>query len=177
MADPMHASQAPRSLRVQPITAAAFAPYGVLIEPMTGQGRLINQGSSQRFDFAAGLDLVQAGGAPCLALFRAQAQEPHGPWHTLERHRLGSQTFLPCTGAHCIALVGLGAAAPEPDGLAAFLVGPQQGFCLHPGTWHHGLLALEAGDFWVLERQAHAPDCEWAELAQAVHLVLPQASL
>jgi len=36
------------------------------------------------------------------------------------------------------------------------------------GTWHHGLLALDAADFAVIERAAPDEDCELATLDQPV---------
>jgi ureidoglycolate lyase len=67
-----------------------------------------------------------------------------------------------------VVLVALGAHAPDPGTLAAFLADGRCGYTLHAGTWHHGLIALDAGDFVVLERGAAQPDCEFADLEQAV---------
>ncbi|HSW07644.1 ureidoglycolate lyase [Aquabacterium sp.] len=171
----------PLQLSVQPITAASFAPYGWLIDVPQRPGRPINEGSSQRFDDLGGLALDAEGGAPCLAIFRASARDPRGPWRTLERHRLGTQSFVPLAGARCIVLValgvpgdlaaGTGAEQPDPATLRAFAVGGHQGLTLHAGTWHHGLLALDDGDFVVIERRAAAVDCDVADLAVPVLLV------
>lgn len=180
-------------LQVQPLSVSGFAPYGDLIgvpaagEPGAGQEgregrqghpgppgglpvRAINGGTSQRFDMPGGLHLLAEGGEPCVAIFRAQAQALPGPWRLLERHRLGTQTFIPLAGARCVVLVARGEAAPDPATLAAFAVGGAQGFTLHAGTWHHGLIALDAGDFVVIERRAAQVDCEFAELAVPVTL-------
>ena len=168
---------------VQVITLSApdFAPYGDVIgitataEPSTsGAGgkpvRAINGGTSQRFDMPGGLDLQAQGGQPCVAVFRAQAQALNGPWRLMERHRLGSQTFIPLAGARCVVLVARGDAAPDPATLAAFTVDGAQGFTLHADTWHHGLIALDEGDFVVIERRGATVDCEFAELAPHVTL-------
>jgi ureidoglycolate lyase len=162
-------------LELQPLSAAAFAPYGVVIGiPAVGAGappvRAINGGTSQRFDMPGGLDLHAQGGEPCVAVFRAQAQALDGPWRVLERHRLGSQTFIPLAGARCVVLVARGDAAPDPATLAAFAVDGAQGFTLHADTWHHGLIALDEGDFVVIERRGDTVDCEFAELAPPVTL-------
>jgi ureidoglycolate lyase len=163
-------------LQAQPLTATAFAPYGDVIGiPAGGRTgaasiRAINGGTSLRFDMPGGLDLHAQGGQPCVAVFRAQAQSLNGPWRLLERHRLGSQTFIPLAGARCVVLVARGNAAPDPATLAAFAADGAQGFTLHAGTWHHGLIALDEGDFVVIERRAVAVDCEFAELAQSVTL-------
>jgi ureidoglycolate lyase len=148
----------------------AFAPYGEVLCWAGDTGQAINSGTSQRVDLPAGQSLWSEQGRPALAVFRAQARAVEGPWQTLERHRLGSQTFVPLTGARCVALVALGGDTPDAATLAAFLVTGQQGITLRPGVWHHPLIALEAGDFLVIERTAAAVDCEECALPHAVAL-------
>ncbi len=50
-------------------------------------------------------------------------------------------------------------AMPTAESLAAFIAGGQQGVTLAPGTWHHALLAVDAGDFVVIERVGETVDC------------------
>ena len=157
-------------LLIHPLTIDTFAPYGEALCWAGGVGQAINAGTSQRLDLPAGLALWSEQGRPALAVFRAQARAVEGPWQTLERHRLGSQSFVPLTGAPCIALVALGNDSPDPSTLAAFLVTGQQGITLRPGVWHHPLIALDAGDFLVIERTAAAVDCEECALRHAVAL-------
>lgn len=161
-------------LTLQPLTPAAFAAYGAVIDAAAATAsRLINHGSSLRLDLPGALDLQRSGGSAVVAVFRARAQPVQGPWAELERHRLGSQTFIPLAGARCVLLVALGAldvAAPDPATLAAFEAQGTQGFTLHAGTWHHGLIASVAGDFVVIERGGAAVDCEIAHLAAPVTL-------
>lgn len=158
------------SLPIHPLTMDAFAPYGEVLCWAGDAGQAINSGTSQRVDLLAGLALWSEQGRPALAVFRAQARAVEGPWQTLERHRLGSQTFVPLTGARCVALVALGGDTPDASTLAAFLVTGQQGITLRPGVWHHPLIALDAGDFLVIERTAAAVDCEECVLPHAVAL-------
>jgi ureidoglycolate lyase len=153
-----------------PITAAAFAPYGWLACAEGQSGRVINDGSSLRVDDVGELSLTAQGGAACLAVFRAQARDPRGPWQTLERHRLGTQTFVPLAGARYVVLVALGAEAPDPATLRAFVVRGDQAVTLRAGTWHHALLALDDGDFVVIERRAAEVDCDIATLPAPVAL-------
>ena len=165
------------ALRLQPISAASFAPYGWLIDAEAAfagrHERAINQGSSRRVDGFGALSFQAEAGRPCLTVFRASARDPQGPWRLLERHRLGTQSFIPLGGVACVVLVALDrgdGSGPDPATLAAFRVSGRQGITLHPGTWHHGLIALADGDFVVLERQAEAEDCDLAELATPVRL-------
>jgi ureidoglycolate lyase len=158
------------SLLIRPLTTNAFTPYGEALDWAGDAGQAINSGTSQRVDLPAGLALWSEQGRPALAVFRAQARVVEGPWRTLERHRLGSQSFVPLTGARCVALVALGNDAPDESTLAAFLVTGRQGITLRPGVWHHPLIALDAGDFLVIERSAAVVDCEECALPHAVAL-------
>lgn len=160
------------TLAASPITRDAFAPYGWLIDAAGLDGRAINACSSQRIDGFTELALTGEGGTPCLAIFRAQARELAGPWREMERHALGTQTFVPVNGVRYVVLVAGGGDRPDPATLAAFSVGGHQGITLRAGTWHHALLALDTGDFVVLARLAPQVDCEIAMLPQAVSIVL-----
>jgi len=161
-----------QALTAQTITREAFAPYGWLIDAAGGTGRPINAGTSQRIDNLTELAFDAEGGAPCLAVFRAQPRDIAGPWHEMERHALGTQTFIPLDGARCVVLVAAAGDRPAADTLAAFLVAGHQGITLRAGTWHHALLALDGGDFVVIERRAERVDCDIAQLATPVHIVL-----
>lgn len=162
------------TLTVQPLTAAAFAPFGTLIAaPPQGSGRPINGGTSLRFDLLDDMALSADGGRPMLALFRAQARRfPHAV-NELERHALGSQTFVPLGRRRFVLVVA--PAAPQPDlgALAAFLTDGEQGVVLAPGTWHHALLAVDAGDFVVVERAAQVVDCDVFGWQRSVSVVIP----
>lgn len=162
-----------KPLPLRPISAEGFAPYGWLADAQGREGRLINHGSSLRVDGVGELQLQAAGGRPTLAVFRAKARDPRGPWHALERHALGTQSFVPMGGVRYVVLVALGGEAPDPATLAAFLVHGRQAVTLRAGTWHHGLIALDDGDFVVIERAADAVDCDLASLSQPVTLALP----
>ena len=160
------------TLIAQTISRDAFAPYGWLIDSLGGSGTTINRGSSQRVDGLTELAFDDQGGKPCLAIFKATARDLAGPWTELERHGLGTQTFIPLNGVGYVVLVALGAEQPDVSTLQAFTVSGQQGITLRAGTWHHGLLATADGDFVVLERSADKVDCELAQLPEPVSISL-----
>lgn len=164
-----------RRLPVRALQADGFAPYGRVIES-DADGRWINGGHAWRSE-AGELALDADGGRAVLAVFRARGRAAAGPWHELERHRLGTQSFVPLGAARCLVLVALGDAAPDPATLAAFVTRPGQGWTLAPGTWHHGLIVLEDADVAVVERQGSAPDCDVAHLADPVMLSMPGQGL
>lgn len=70
----------------------------------------------------------------------------------VERHRLGSQFFIPLTPQRFLVVVAEAGPTPAPRALRAFLASPGQGINMRPGTWHHPLLALDhGGDFLVID--------------------------
>ena len=178
---PLAPAQAqPLHLQAETLSAQAMAPYGWVLDTAqafaTEAARVINAGTSRRVDVPGELALSADGGRPQACVFRASGQSVAGPWHVLERHRLGSQTFVPLGGdvpaghggAVCVLLVALGETAPQMSSLRAFRVGAQQAFTLKPGTWHHPLIATHDRDFLVLERSAPEVDCEVVTLVRPV---------
>ena len=158
-----------------PLDAATFAPFGTVIAAPAGVGRRINDATSERFDLVDDMRLTAIGGRPQLALFRAQARRFPFTATQLECHRLGSQTFVPLTGARFVIVVAPAGSAPDANDVRAFVTDGRQGVVLHPGTWHHALLAVDDGDFVVIERAAAQPDCDLATLEAALTIVLYSA--
>ncbi len=155
-----------RTLMAQPLTVEAFAPYGEVVSSAGRSGREINAGTSLRVELREP-DLLAAGGRPSLSVFRAQGIALPFAAQVVERHRLGSQTFLPLAATPYVVLVALGADAPDPATLRAFLAGPGVGVTLWRDVWHHPLLALADGEFAVLERAGPSVDCELVPLPDA----------
>jgi len=156
-----------RTLVLQPLAADAFARFGFVAAAGAPVGRPINDGTAQRFDLPDP-DLVGDGGRPALALFRAQGVALPFVVRSLERHRLGGQTFVPLGGVPFVVVVALGDARPNLETMRAFGVDGRCGVHFARGVWHHPLLALRDGDFVVLERRGHAGDCELAPVAQTL---------
>lgn len=162
-------------LQPRPLTAAAFAPFGTVVAvPADSAGRPINDGNARRFDLVDDLALGAAGGRGMLAIFRAEARRWPLPITQMERHALGSQTFLPLGPLRFAVVVARAGARPAAAAdLAAFVTDGRQGVCLAPGTWHHALLAVEGGDFVVIERAATATDCDLCAFEAPVWLAGP----
>jgi len=155
-------SGAPR-LALRPLTVESFAPYGDVVTSKGREGRSINAGTSTRVEMPEP-DVLDDGGRPSLSVFRASAACSPIEIRELERHRLGSQTFLPLGGTPFVVVVALGEAAPDAATLAAFRAAGDCGVTFRRGVWHHSLLALADGDFAVIERRGTETDCEVAQL-------------
>jgi ureidoglycolate lyase len=154
----------PAALPVEPLSAAAFAPFGEVIEPTAAkQVYTINAGTAQRFHDLASLDCAHEGGRVIVSLFRAAARELPFAVRMLERHPLGSQAFVPLDPATRYLVV----VAETPEATPrAFLADAGRGINLRRGAWHHPLIALEATrDFLVLDRGGGGANCDEVTLA------------
>ncbi len=164
-------------LQPLPLTADVFAPYGRVLQVSADAagGQAINSGTSSRHVLLDDALLTADGGRPVISLSRAQARQLPMDLVEMERHVHGSQAFVPLGAARRLVLV-VARAGRAPRGLAdlaAFISDGQQGVWLAPGTWHHPLLALDAGDFLVLERCSGVDDCDVVALAPPIRLVAP----
>lgn len=161
-------------ITAQKLTAAAFAPFGDVIEAAGAAAPLqANQGTAERYDDVARLELTRDGGQPSLSLFRVR-QPTILPFalKLMERHAQGSQTFIPIGGATYFVVVAPAGKAPGPGDLRAFTASGTQGINLRPGIWHHPLLALRAGDdFVVIERAGPGDKTEIIELPTGIALM------
>jgi ureidoglycolate lyase len=169
VADP---SVPPVRLLAEPLTPAAFAPYGSVVAAPAATGTAINGGSSERFELASDLRLHADGGRPVLALFRARPHALPVRLVAMERHALGSQTFVPLGDHRFVVVVAPAGAPPGVSDLRAFVTEARQGIVIAPGTWHHPLLALDGGDFVVIERAAAQVDCDIIAVTEPVEVVL-----
>ena len=152
-------TDAPPPLRPEELTAAAFAPFGAVIEADPATARPINGGLTTRFHALARAE-PGPGGAAILSIFRSHARTP-GPVAlvTLERHPDGSQAFMPLGGAEDWLVVV--AERPESAALRAFRARADQGVQYAPGVWHHALLTTgPARDFLVVDREGPGANLE-----------------
>jgi ureidoglycolate lyase len=160
-------------LHIEPLSRSAFAKYGDVIGGhMAREGVSINQGTTHKFSTES-LTFTEQDGLGQTFLYRARGQSLPLMLHELECHRLGSQTFVPLAGVSFVVVVALSDAtghAPNLQTLRAFWVDGNHAITLRAGTWHHGLIAMEDGDFVVIERVAKQVDCHTIKLEPAIKL-------
>ena len=99
-------------LRPEPLTAAAFAPFGAVLAHDGRRARAVNAGTARRTDLGGWADR-DAGAAPALALYRLSPQPLPVPVRLFERHPGSSQMFAALTVARFLVVV----APAGPDGL------------------------------------------------------------
>ena len=141
------------ALRVEPLTRAAFQPFGDVIEADGAQRFEINNGSTTRFHDLARVDVAAEGGHVQVNIFRARPLPVPLTVATMEKHPLGSQAFVPLEAAPFLVVVAPPEDAAAPQDLRAFLARAGQGVNYARGVWHHPVIALDREtDFLVIDR-------------------------
>ncbi len=150
-------------IRIQPLTAQAFAPFGEILDARGAPDKMINQDMCGRHHDRAKLEFTD--GRAGISLFHARPRSLPMKLDMVERHPDGSQAFLPMSLAPFLVVV-----APDIDSRPgrplAFLTGPGQGVNYHRNTWHGVLTPLsEPGLFAVVDRIGEGPNLEehWFE--------------
>ncbi|AJW97611.1 ureidoglycolate hydrolase [Burkholderia gladioli] len=141
-----------KTLTIEALTRAAFAPFGDVIETEGARQIPINLGTTIRFHDLARVDVAEQGGHTLVNLFRGQPRALPFEVKMLERHPLGSQAFLPLSERPYLVVVAP-AGELDPAQIRAFVSNGWQGVNYAKGVWHHPLIALgEVSDFVVVDR-------------------------
>ncbi|HUS53253.1 MAG TPA: ureidoglycolate lyase [Thermohalobaculum sp.] len=154
-------------IAAEPLTAAAFAPFGTVIEVAGAENFPINGGTTTRFHALAAAD-PGPGGEAILSIFRATRWPQPVEIKMLERHPLGSQAFFPLSPEDWLVVVAEGERPMVAD-LRLFRARGDQGVQYARGVWHHPLLILtEWQDFLVVDRQGPGQNLEEIMLSDPV---------
>ena len=131
-----------RSIKIEPLTAEAFAPFGDVIAAGETPTMMINQGKCGRFHDLAWLDFAEPGRAG-ISIFECDSYTLPLTLELVERHPLGSQAFFPLSEHPFLVVV-----AQDDNGT------PLQGVNYHRGTWHGVLTPVAGGTqyFAVVDR-------------------------
>lgn len=137
-------------LRIVPLTAADFAPFGDVLEVAGAPDKIINQGLCGRYHDLARLDFAE--GRAGISLFKAAPRTLPLKLEMVERHPDGSQAFIPMSPDPFLVVV-----APDDGGVPgtplAFETAPGQAINFFRETWHGVLTPLaEPGLFAVVDR-------------------------
>lgn len=148
-----------RQLSPVPLTRAAFAPFGDVIESESISPLVINQGFAERFNDLAKIDVEAEGGTVNVSLFRGQPRPLPVAIKLMERHPLGSQLFLPLQDRSWLVLVA--ADVNDLAGYRAFAATGQQGVNYARNVWHHPLLVFDTDSrFLVIDRKGSGNNLE-----------------
>ena len=146
------------SIKVRPVSAEEFAPFGELLAARDAPTRMINAGRCERHHALATVE--RGGGEAIISIFRSEPVSLPYRCALLERHPLGSQAFMPQGADPWLSVV-----APDeggrPGAPIAFLVPAGMGVNLRAGVWHGVLTPLDrAADFLVVDREGAGVNLE-----------------
>jgi ureidoglycolate lyase len=157
-----------RTIKAEPLTAAAFAPFGEVLEAPQAAGRVYVEDAlaNGRFEARPSLSFARTGPAAALPL----------EVRLMERHEFSSQSFIPLGRCRWLVVVAPSGPTGGPDAAAAraFLAAPGQGLTYRMNVWHHPLTLLdEAAAFAILMWRTGGPgDEEFTELPAPFRVAL-----
>lgn len=147
-------------LDIQPLTRAAFAPFGDVIETAGAEHFPINQGTTERFHDLANVNVADQDGHPLISIFRGQPRPLPIEIRMMEFHPLGTQAFVPLAQKPYLVVVAASGAPPAISDLKAFRANGDQGVNYHRNVWHHPLLVFEPDhEFLVVDRGGEGDNC------------------
>jgi ureidoglycolate lyase len=147
-----------RALTPEPLTKAAFAPFGDVVETDGALPVEINQGFARRFDALAGIDVTTNGAPVNISLFDAMPRPQPIAIRLMERHPLGTQLFMPLQDRPWLVVV-----CGDPQDIAsyrAFTATGRQGVNYARNVWHHPLLVVGEGERFLVVDRAGADNLE-----------------
>ncbi len=136
------------TLTPQPLTRAAFAAFGEVIEIEGAQHFSINQGYAERYNDLARVDASSTN----VSIVIAKPRPSPIRLDLMERHPLGSQIFYPLQDRSWLVVVC--ADPSDPASFRAFTAIGRQGVNYARNVWHHPLLVADAESrFMVVDRR------------------------
>lgn len=154
-------------LAVEPLTPAAFAPFGEVISFEAAREIFpINNGTTQRHHALAQIEV--GAGHGLISLARAEPRALPFAVTMLERHPLGSQAWVPLSTQRYLIVVAESPQHPP----RCFLAANGEGVNYRAGTWHHPLIALDTvSDFLIVDRSGPGHNCDEQDLPQTWWIV------
>ncbi len=166
-----------KTLPITELTRENFAPFGEVLALDGAEHFPINQGSTERYHALSSVDASDQNGKPIISLFRGQAFARPFELRVMERHPLGSQTFIPVTkdlNNKYLVVVAPATCQTESEitqHLRAFIVQGFTGVTYAKGVWHHPLISLDQlQDFIVVDRQGPGNNCDEIELSNKIKI-------
>ena len=157
----------PRQIVAQPLTAAAFAPFGEVLALGPGQ-----PGSDA---YAADMANLRPDARLNVSISRSSPVGLPLKVMAMEMHPHSAQAFLPIEMSRYLILVCGKTVDGGPDigGIRAFIAQPDQGINYKPSTWHHPFTVLDAPSRQIMLRydKDDAEDTIWYEVADGPTIV------
>lgn len=156
-----------------PLTRAAFAPFGDVIDTDCDTHYPINQGKCERYHDLAKVEAAGENARVLVSIFKGTPYPFPLKLEMVERHPFGSQAFMPLSPAPFLVVV----CHDTPDGPGephAFITAPGQGVNYRRNLWHAVLTPIEnPQDFLVVDRGGDENNLEEHYFSEPWQLRLP----
>ena len=139
-------------INAKPLTKELFIKFGDVLETKGNTSFEINKGMCERFDKLSKVDFDIADGEVVLSIFRSKPYPLPFRLRLLERHPLGSQSFMPLHSDPFLVIVAenFNNTPGEPK---VFVTNGKQGVNFFKNTWHGVLTPIHNEcDFFVVDR-------------------------
>ena len=142
-------------IKIKPkkITRENFLKYGDLISKDNIKPMDINAGYAKRFNDLAKINTSKDKGETIVSIFSALKRSFPMKIDMMEKHPLGSQTFVPMKETIFLSFVAPPGDVPKINKIQSFIIPPKMGINYKPGIWHFPLITTEDTDFLVIDRK------------------------
>jgi len=162
-----------RIVTAKPLSRAAFAPFGDVIDTDWDDHFPINQGKCERYHDLAKVEAEGPNARVLISIFKGTPYDFPLRLAMVERHPFGSQAFMPLSPAPFLVVVCPDAAG-GPGEPHAFVTRPGQGVSYRRNTWHGVLTPIGANqDFLVVDRGGDGNNLEEHFFAEPWTVTLP----
>ena len=163
-----------QTLKVEVLTREAFEPFGDVLETRNTPV-VINQGRCQKYSDLTSVN-TDDHGYTTIHIYKTAPISSSYQLDLLERHPLGSQTFMPLAGQRFLIVVASGSSdstTPDLSSIRCFLTNGKQGITYHPGVWHHPLLSVDDGEeYLVIDRKGPGDNCDEVLMSAAQQYIV-----
>ncbi len=157
-----------KTLGVEPLTAEAFFEFGDVIEMDQRASQPMNRGMAERFHALARVEAYGEGARAIISLVNSRRYQLPHKIDLVERHPLGSQSFIPLEDTPFIVVVAPAEDQFDVSRLRAFRTNGNQGINYRAGLWHAPLFTpFGAMGFVCVDREGGGNNCDELEIPDA----------
>ena len=140
-------------IKPKKITNKNFKKFGEVISTKKIKPININNGYAKRFDSLCKINTSFKKGNTIMSIFSAKKRKFPMNIKMMEKHPLGSQTFIPMKETKFLVFVAPKGKKPNVKKIESFIIPKQTGINYKPGIWHFPLISIKNMNFLVIDRK------------------------
>ena len=140
-------------IKPKKITSRNFKKFGEVISTKKIKPININNGYAKRFDSLCKINTSLKKGNTIISIFSARKRKFPMNIKMMEKHPLGSQTFIPMKETKFLVFVAPKGKKPNVKKIESFIIPKQTGINYKPGIWHFPLISIKNMNFLVIDRK------------------------